>query len=116
MIIIKHNNATHCHICEGELGDDKVVDHCHLTGRYRGAAHSKCNLEFKVPKFFPVIFHNLSGYDSHLFIKKLGVTEGKINCIPLNDEKYISFTKDIVVDTFQEEMGRRCRLNAPLDS
>ena len=55
----KHNNATHCHICEGELGDDKVIDHCHLTGRYRGAAHSKCNLELKVPKFFPVIFHQL---------------------------------------------------------
>ena len=57
---INYKNATHCNICESELGNDKVRDHCHLTGKYRGAAHKKCNLEFKVPKFFPVIFHNLS--------------------------------------------------------
>ncbi|XP_048577296.1 uncharacterized protein LOC125559738 [Nematostella vectensis] len=41
---IAYNNAAHCHICEGELGGDKVLDHCHLTGRYRGAAHNECNL------------------------------------------------------------------------
>ena len=98
-----HRKATHCHICEGELVNDKVVDHCHFTGRYRGAAHRKCNLEFSTPKFFPVIFHNLSGYDSHLFIKKMGVSEGKIDCIPLNDEKYISFTKEIVVEKFMKK-------------
>ena len=102
----KYDNATHCHICEGELGENKVLDHCHLTGRYRGVAHKKCNLELQVPKFFPVIFHNLSGYDSHLFIKKLGTSEGKIDCIPLNDEKYISFTKGIVVDTFKNKEGK----------
>ena len=68
---ISHNFATQCHICEKELGEDKVIDHCHLTGNYRGAAHSECNLNYKVPKYFPVIFHNLSGYDSHLFIKTL---------------------------------------------
>ena len=100
----KHRKATHYHICEGELGNDKVIDHCHLTGRYRGPAHRKCNLEFGTPKFFPVIFHNLSGYDSHLFIKKMGVSEGKIDCIPLNDEKYISFTKEIVVEKFKKEV------------
>ena len=67
-----YENATHCHICKGELGEDKVLDHCHLTGKYRGAAHKECNLNYKIPKFFPVIFHNLSGYDAHLFIKNLG--------------------------------------------
>ena len=41
---ITHNNATHCHICQGELGEDKVLDHCRLTGKYRGAAHNECNL------------------------------------------------------------------------
>ena len=55
---------TVCHICESLLNDDKVRDHCHLTGRYRGAAHSKCNLKYRLPKFYPVIFHNLSGYDT----------------------------------------------------
>ena len=93
--------STYCHICEGELLDDKVADHCHLTGRYRCAAHNKCNLEYRIPKFFPVIFHNLAGYDAHLFVKNLGVTEGKVNCIPKYEENYISFTKEIEVDTFK---------------
>ena len=78
---INYKKATHCHICEEEIDKDKdkkVRDHCHLTGKFRGAAHNKCNLKFKIPKFYPVIFHNLSGYDSHLFIKNLGKSEGKI--------------------------------------
>ena len=100
-----YQNAQECHICGGGLGNDRVRDHCHLTGKFRGAAHSKCNLDYRVPKFFPVIFHNLSGYDSHLFIKNLGKTEGKIDCIPTNEEKYISFTKEIVVDSFIDKDG-----------
>ncbi|XP_020608918.1 uncharacterized protein LOC110047502 [Orbicella faveolata] len=104
--------ATRCHICEEEILEDaddknykKVRDHCHLTGKYRGAAHNKCNLNYRLPKFFPIIFHNLSGYDSHLFIKNLGVTEGKIDCIPNNEEKYISFTKEVIVDKFINQKG-----------
>jgi hypothetical protein len=97
----KFDEATVCHICEKELGDDRVRDHCHLTGKFRGAAHNSCNLEYKIPKFFPVVFHNLSGYDSHLFIKKLA--GGKINCIPNNEEKYISFSREIVVDKFTKD-------------
>ena len=88
------NSATTCHICEEELDGDKIWDHCHITGKYRGAAHNKCNLNYQIPEFFPVLFHNLSGYDSHLFIKKLG---GKLKCIPNNEEKYISFSKEIKV-------------------
>ena len=65
--------ATHCHICGDVLGGDKVWDHFHFKGKYRSAAHNKCNLAFHVPKFFPVFFHNLSGYDSHIFIKNLGM-------------------------------------------
>ncbi|XP_055840006.1 uncharacterized protein LOC129907704 [Episyrphus balteatus] len=57
--------ATNCHICGNYLGLDRVRDHCHLTGIFRGAAHSRCNLNFKVPKFFPIFFHNLTGYDAH---------------------------------------------------
>ena len=52
------------------------------------------------------MFHNLSGYDSHLFIKNLGVTEGNINCIPNNEEKYISFSKDIVVGEYTNKNGK----------
>ena len=109
---INYKKATICHICERGIpkeGDDprfkKVRDHCHLTGKFRGAAHSMCNLKYRLPKFFPVIFHNLSGYDSHLFIKNLGTSEGKIDCIPNNEEKYISFSKHILVDRFINKKG-----------
>ena len=65
---IKHfNNASDCWICGEELGNDRVRDHCHFTGRYRGPAHNKCNLKYRKPKNISVFFHNLSGYDSHLF-------------------------------------------------
>ena len=108
---IDFRRATHCHICEEELKDTddenyKIVrDHCHLTGKFRGAAHNMCNLKYRLPKFYPVIFHNLSGYDNHLFIKNLGKSEGKIDCIPNNEEKYISFTKEILVDKFINKEG-----------
>ena len=109
---IDYKKATICHICESGIPketDDKnyrrVRDHCHLTGKFRGAAHSICNLKYRLPKFYPVIFHNLSGYDSHLFIKNLGKSEGKIDCIPCNEEKYISFTKHILVDKFKNKKG-----------
>ena len=90
-----YDNSTLCHICK-----DKVRDHCHLSGKCRGAAHEVCNLKYKVPKLFPVVFHNLSGYDSNLFIKTLENIEGDISCIPNNEENYISFTKQVIVDKF----------------
>lgn len=88
-----YSQASHCHICQQLLFFDRVKDHCHLTGIFRGAAHQICNLQFKVPKLIPIFFHNLSGYDCHLFIKELGENEGPIKIIPKNKENYISFTK-----------------------
>ena len=67
---------------------------------FRGAAHEVCNMKYKVPKFFPVVFHNLSGYDSHLYIKTLRNSEGDISCIQKEEENYISFTKQVIVDKF----------------
>ena len=98
-----------CWICNGTFneGDTKVRDHCHFTGKYRGAAHNTCNLKYKKPKFTPVVFHNLSGYDSHLFIKNLGVSKGNINCIPNNEEKYISFTKEIIVGSYTNKKDEK---------
>ena len=95
--------ATVCHICKTSFLFDKVRDHCHLTGKYRGAAHNQCNLNYKLPKFYPVIFHNLSGYDTHIFIKDVAETKRDINCIAKTEEDYISFTKTITVDTFVKE-------------
>ena len=78
-------------------------DHCHFTGKFRRAAHSSCNLKFKKPKFTPVFFHNLSGFDSHLFVTKLAKSKGDINCIPNNEEKYISFSKKIQIETYLDK-------------
>ena len=94
-----------CWICGKHLGNDRVRDHCHYTGRYRGPAHNICNLKYSKPNNIPVFFHNLAGYDSHLFIKKLGFTEGNIDCIPNNEEKYISFTKTIKAGTYKNKKG-----------
>ena len=102
------NIASDCWICGEELGNDvKVRDHCHYTGRYRGAAHNSCNLKYSKPKGVPVFFHNLTGYDSHLFIKKLGSSNKKetIECIPNNEEKYITFTKNIIVGQYTNKKG-----------
>ena len=106
-----YDKAIQCHICDGEFNGDKVLDHDHLTGKYRGAAHNDCNLNYKIPKHIPVIFHNLAGYDAHLFIKNLGVTEGKIDCIPNNEEKYISFKKEIKVDEYINKKGKTININ-----
>ena len=95
-----YDNSTLSHICNEELGKDKVRDHFHLSGKFRGAAHEVGNLKYKVPQFFPVVFHDLSGYDSHLFIKTLGNSEGDISCIPNTEENYIYFTKQVIVDKF----------------
>ena len=95
-----------CHICNEELGEDRVRDHCHLSGKFKGAAHEICNLKYKVPKLFPVVFHNFAGYDSHLFIKTVGNSEGDISCIPNNEENYISFTKQVIVDKFVNKEGK----------
>ena len=51
--------------------NNKVKDHCHFTGKYRGAAHCICNLRYKTPKEIPVVFHNGSTYDYHFIIKEL---------------------------------------------
>ena len=67
----KHFDETsECHICKGTITDkdpkgQKVRDHCHYTGKFRGAAHNICNLNYKDSKKIPVFFHNLSGYDGH---------------------------------------------------
>ena len=92
-----------CWICGEHLNNDKVRDQCHYTGRYRGPALNSCNLKYRKPKFIPVYFHNLSGYDSHLFIKKLGTPNENIDCIPNNEEKYISFSKNIKVGEYKDK-------------
>ena len=56
-----------------KMNSDKVRDHCHLTGKYRGAAHYTCviNVTQKQGIFIPFVFHNFSNDDCHLFFKRL---------------------------------------------
>ena len=96
----QYNTVTICYICAKDLGKDKVRDHCHFTGNFREAAHNSCNLQCRKPMLLPVIFHNLQGYDAHLFIKQLSKVKGELNCIPSTEEKYISFSKKIQVDEY----------------
>ena len=71
--------------------NNKVRDHCHITGKFRGVAHKKCNLLLRIPKKLPVIFHNLEGYDGHFIIRELNnFTNTTIQVIPKSTEKYMS--------------------------
>ena len=118
---VRFQAATECHICGGELRKDRARHHCHLTGKFRGAAHVNCNVNYQIPKFFPVILHNLSGYDSHLFIKKLKATcedkNEQISCIAKDEEIYITFSKKVLVDSFmkgvidKDEDGNEVRMH-----
>ena len=75
----------------------KVRNHYHFTGKYRGAAHSICNLKYKELKDIPVVFHNGSIYDNHLIIKQISKDfEGYLTCTGENTEKYISFSMNMI--------------------
>ena len=70
---------------------DKARDHCHITGKYRGAAHNECNSKLKIPKKLPIIFHNLEGYDGHIIFKELNNFDNiDIQAISKTIEKYMS--------------------------
>ncbi|XP_044741925.1 uncharacterized protein LOC123302897 [Chrysoperla carnea] len=91
-------SAEKCHICDKDFVSNsiRVRDHSHRTGIYRGAAHQFCNLHYQDSRVIPVVMHNLSGYDSHFIIEAL-LTEidGQVDVLPINKEKYISFTKHV---------------------
>ena len=95
---IYHNKQKICYICKkgfnkNDKKQQKVRDHCHYTGKYRGAAHNICNLRYKVPKEIPIVFHNGSTYDYHFMIKELvKESDGNFECLGENTEKYITFS------------------------
>ena len=72
---------------------DRVRDHCHHTGKYRGAAHSKCNVQYRKIKDIPVFFHNLGGYNRHLIFQNLGKIE-EPEVIAKTMEKFVTFSID----------------------
>ena len=93
--------SSHCSICgkKFEPDDEKVRDHCHFTGKYRGAAHVKCNLDYSFRYFkIPIFFHNLKNYDAHLIIARANELNIELNrnkridVIAQNSEKFITFS------------------------
>ena len=78
---VKYEESKQCYLCDQSINTnkqskyymnyEKVIDHCHYTGKYRGASHSLCNLQYQEEIDIPVIIHNGSNYDFHLLIKDL---------------------------------------------
>src|SRR6266853_4781367 len=95
----KFKDAKRCFYCKRRFDlyrpDDtiepKVKDHCHISGKYRGAAHEACNLNAKQCNFIPVVFHNLSGYDGKMIAKEFSNFKVDIKILPKSYEDYISF-------------------------
>ena len=93
-----YENQKFCCICKKRFKKDnkKVRDLCHFTGKYIGAAHNKCNMNYKISRNIPVVFHNGSTYDYHFIIKELAKEfEGEFECSEENTEKYMTFSVQI---------------------
>jgi hypothetical protein len=109
----KYDNANSCYLCKQKFSNEpnkdgfidiKIIDHDHLTGKYRGPAHNSCNMRYQIPEKIPVFFHNLKGYDSHFIIRYLTNEHFKeCKIIPTNMEKFISFSLDKIqmLDSYQ---------------
>jgi hypothetical protein len=113
-IVMSKNNENNfryseqCYICNGEFtkSNYKVKDHCHRTGEYRGAAHTRCNINYFNNRYLLVVFHNLRGYDSHLILKEafeICGTDKNIGAVPNSMEKFMTFNVGDVkfIDSFQ---------------
>ena len=93
------SSNTYC-ICEKLIDNDdgKVLDHCHVTGKFRGAAHWSFNRNLQLTNKVPVILLNLRGYDSHLIFNELKNSDVKTDVIPNRLEKYMAcFSNKILV-------------------
>ena len=94
-----YQNSNDCWICNRQIFYDKnkVRDHCHITGKYRGASQRSCNSKLKISRKLPIFAHNLPGDDGHLIFRKLHKYE-KIEVIPKSIGKYMSIkvNKNIV--------------------
>ena len=94
-----------------DVGDDKVRDHCHMIGKYRGVAHWSCNINLKLTKKIPVIFHNLRDYDSHFIIKEISKFDVQVTITTNGLEKYMAFT----INTNLVFIGSMQFMNSSLD-
>ena len=89
----RYQNSQDCWICNQKINNDKdkVRDHCHITGKFRGAAHNQCNLKLKIPRKLAIIFHNSETYHGHIKFKELNNFDDiDIQVLPKTSKKYIS--------------------------
>ena len=96
---LEAESQENCNLCEKPLLQknfrDAVKDHCHITGRYRGAAHNECNLKMRIKSKtdqIPIVFHNLRGYDAHHLMQAMSNLQKEVKCVANNMEKYITFS------------------------
>ncbi|XP_052209209.1 uncharacterized protein LOC127812725 [Diospyros lotus] len=101
---IRFLSENNCHIC-GEFVKDneKVRDHDHITGKFRGPAHNRCNVNYRLTDKIPVVFHNLKSFDGHLIIQ--GISSKvfhRCEVIPHSSEKYLAIFLDdfIFIDSY----------------
>ena len=103
-----------CHICDQLFTDEivKVSDHCHVSGIFCRESCQSYNLNFKHPRFIPIICHGLTNFESHIICSAMGLYKKEhISCIAKSTEKYISFSLGDLrfIDSYQ-------LLSAPLES
>ena len=98
--------STSCWICKKLIDNykEKVRNHCHITGKFRGAVHWNCNINFQLTKKVPAIFRNLRGYGSHLIFNELDKFDVKFSVIPNGLKKYMTlflYKNLVFIDSMQ---------------
>ena len=83
-------NSHICWICKQELNTDKVRDHSHVTGKFRGSTHDICNIKLRIPRKILIIFDNLQGYDGHIIFRELNHFDVDVVVIPKGIDKDMS--------------------------
>ena len=103
-------SATNCSSCGCSFnGIVKCQDHDHMTGMYRSALCSECNLKMRLSRNkLPVFFHNLMNYDGHFVVQSLSRLNekhkfAKFDVLPLSSEKYISIECKHTVSTYKNK-------------
>jgi hypothetical protein len=85
------------------LGGDRVLDHDHLSGDFRGVAHKACNLNYGYRHYkLPVFFHNLAGYDAHFLLQRAGAFARRMTCLAKTAERMVSFS--IGLNVFKDSL------------
>ena len=85
-------NEKKCYVC-GKDAINKVRDHCHLTGKFRGVACNDCNLKMidKNQNRLYCFAHNLN-YDGNFILAEASKFTENIEIIATTEEKFMTFS------------------------